>query len=109
MNREKWRETVRRLSLEEFRALQQVIAEEYHAREAQQLSTLRAGDWVEFEDKEGRTLRGEVHRLNRRTVEIGLDEGGSHSHWRVSVTLVRRIISAEPARAELSSPRGPER
>jgi hypothetical protein len=109
MNREKWQETVRRLSLEEFRTLQQVIAEEYHAREAQQLSTLRAGDWVEFEDKAGRTLRGEVHRLNRRTVEISMDDGGRHAHWRVSVSLVRPIISAKPKQVELPAPSGPEK
>ncbi len=104
MNRDQWREAVRRLSLEEFRVLQQVVGEEFHAREAQQLAQLRPGDWVEFEDRSGEVVRGVVRRLNRRTVEVTTDgpgpEGGHH-HWRVSVTLVRRVFSAEPTQPEL--------
>ena len=106
MNREQWREAVRRLSLEEFRTLQRVVAEEYHAREAQQLSALRAGDWVEFEGRDGQIVRGVVHRLNRRTVEVTCDDGGHHAHWRVSVSLVRRILSAEAPPAGLPAPVG---
>lgn len=104
MNRDQWREAVRRLSLEEFRVLQEVVGQEYHAREAQQMATLRPGDWVEFEDRYGETVRGVVRRLNRRTVEVAADrhgpEGGHH-HWRVSVSLVRRIVPGEPSPAEL--------
>ena len=104
MNRESWRETVRRLSLEEFRLLQEVVAEEFRAREAEHLAKLRVGDWVEFEDRDGKTIRGTVHRINRRTVEVTHDgEGpnGGHHHWRVSVTLVRRVLSGDPTPPEL--------
>ena len=113
MNRDQWRGTVRRLSLEEFRTLQEVVAEEYHAREAEHLAKLRVGDWVEFEDRDGQTIRGTVHRTNRRTVEITTDgEGpdGGHRHWRVSVSLIRRVLPVEPFPQELSagnSPAGP--
>ncbi len=100
MNRDQWRETVRRLSLEEFRTLQEVLSEEHHAREAEHLAKLRVGDWVEFEDRYGQTIRGKVHQINRRTVEVtteGQGADGGHHHWRVSVTLVRRIVSGEPS------------
>ncbi len=104
MNRDQWRENVRRLSLEEFRTLQEVVAEEYQAREAEHLAKLRIGDWVEFEARDGQTIRGTVHRINRRTVEVTTDgqgaEGGHH-HWRVSVSLVHRILSGEPTPPEL--------
>lgn len=99
MNRDQWREAARRLSLEEFRVLQHVVGEESQAREAQQLAQLRPGDWVEFDDRDGQTVRGKVHRLNRRTVEVTTDgqgAAGGHHHWRVSVTLVRRVLSGEP-------------
>ena len=99
MNREGWKETVRRLSLEEFRVLQEVIWEEHRGREAQQLAGLRTGDWVEFEDyRSGRALRGVVTRMNRRTVSVDVppEDGHAHPHhWRVSVTLVRRILPGE--------------
>ena len=104
MNREQWRQSIRRLSLEEFRILQEVVAEEYHAREAEHLAKLRVGDWVEFEARDGQTIRGTVHRINRRTVEVTTDghgPDGGHHHWRVSVTLVRRVLSGEPAPPEL--------
>lgn len=104
MNRDQWRGTVRRLSLEEFRLLQEVVVEESHAREAEHLAKLRVGDWVEFEDRLGETVRGVVRRLNRRTVEVtteGQGAGGGHHHWRVSVSLVRRILPGGPSPAEL--------
>lgn len=100
MNREAWQETVRRLSLDEFRLLHEVVAEEYHAREAEHLAKLRVGDWVEFEDRHGRTVRGTVRRINRRTVEVTTDGHGTeegHHHWRVSATLIRRVLEGEPA------------
>jgi len=108
MNKEGWKETVRHLSLEEFRVLQEVIWEEYRAREAQQLGSLRNGDWVEFEDKHGRTLRGVVTNLNRRTISIEVDHPpgeGIGRHWRVSASLVRRIHSGEVTPAGLPSGR----
>lgn len=104
MNREQWRDAVRRLTLEEFRLLQEVVAEEYHAREAEHLAKLRVGDWVEFEDRNGQTIRGKVRQINRRTVEVTTDgqgNDGGHHHWRVSVTLVRRVLSGEPTPPEL--------
>ena len=105
MNREGWKEIVRRLSLEEFRILQEVIWEEHRAREAQQLAGLRTGDWVEFEDhRNGRALRGVVTRMNRRTVSVDVppEDGHTHPHhWRVSVTLVRRILPGEAPPASL--------
>ena len=100
MNREGWKETVRRLSLEEFQTLQEVIWEEHRAREAQQLAGLRTGDWVVFEDRHGRTLHGVVTRMNQRTVSVDVDSRpgeGVARHWRVSVSLVRRTLSGNAA------------
>ena len=106
VNREQWRESVRHLSLEEFRTLQEVVAEEYHAREAEHFAKLRVGDWVEFEDRYGQPVRGTVQKMNRRTVDVHSDGGGGHdrpTHWKVSVSLVRRVLSAEPTPKELPS------
>jgi hypothetical protein len=98
MNREGWKETVRRLSFEELQTLHEVVWEENRAREAQLLAGLRTGDWVAFEGRDGRTLRGVVTRMNRRTVSVDVDsrpgDGVSH-HWRVGVSLVRRILPGE--------------
>ena len=104
MNREEWKETVRRLSLTEFRTLHEVVSEEFSAREAQQVANLRTGDWVEFDDQHGRTLRGTVTKVNRRTVSLHVDTrpgDGVSPHWRVSVSLVRRILSGDSPREAL--------
>jgi hypothetical protein len=98
MNREAWKEAVRRLPTEEFQTLQEVVWEEHRAREAQQLAGLRTGDWVEFQDKYGQSLRGVVTRMNRRTVSVEVDSrpgDGVSRHWRVGVSLVRRVLPGE--------------
>ena len=104
MDREGWKGAVHRLSPEEFRLLTEVVGEEFRAREAQSLFALRVGDWVEFLDRYGRPVRGTVQKMNRRTVEFHSEDGGGHhrpTHWKVSVSLVRRILTGEPTSAAL--------
>ena len=104
MNREGWTEAVRRLSPEEFRVLSEIVGEEFRAREARSLSALRVGDWVEFHDRYGRPVRGTVQKMNRRTVEVHSEESGGHdrpTHWKVSVSLVRRVLAGDPGPASL--------
>ncbi|MGI0072151.1 MAG: mechanosensitive ion channel domain-containing protein [Thermoplasmata archaeon] len=106
MTREAWQETLRRLSAEEFQILREAVWEEARAREAQHLSNLRIGDWVEFEDRHGRKHRGTVTRINARTVSVDCDSGepdGHPHHWRVAASLARRIVSAETPMASLSA------
>ncbi|MGI0131031.1 MAG: hypothetical protein ACREDE_03920 [Thermoplasmata archaeon] len=104
MTREAWQETLRRLSAEEFQILREAVWEEVRAREAQHLSNLRIGDWVEFDDRKGRKQRGIVTRINTRTISVDCDSGepdGHPHHWRVTASLARRIVSAETPRASL--------
>ena len=46
---------------------------------------------VEFTTDEGRTLEGEIVRLNRKTATVCCNPSG---HWRVSATLLRPISRA---------------
>ncbi len=98
MKREAWRETLRGLSPEEFQVLREAVREESRAREAQHLSVLRIGDWVEFDDRYGKKHRGTVTRINARTISVYCDPreaDGPSTHWRVSASLVHRILPAE--------------
>ena len=107
MKREAWREMLRGLSPEEFRAVQEVLWEEARAREAQHLAALRTGDWVEFEDRHGATHRGTVTRINARTISVLCEpgeRGAPATHWRVVASFVRRILPVEVPRAALPEP-----
>jgi hypothetical protein len=107
MDREAWQEMLRGLSLEEFQSLKEMVWEEARAREAQHLSRLRTGDWVEFEDRSGTTLRGTVTRINARTISVDCaprEPGGHPAHWRVGASLVRRIVSVQGSAAALPEP-----
>ncbi len=107
MKREAWQERLRELSADEFRVLQETVWEEARAREAQHLSTLRTGDWVEFEDRRGTTHRGTVTRINARTISVHCEpgeRGGPSMHWRVAASFVRPIIPVEVPKAALPEP-----
>lgn len=109
MDIEAWRETVRRLPTEEFRALRDLVMEEARAREVLHLSALRTGDWVEFDDSERRTHRGTIVRINSRTASILCERGdgtGPPVRWRVGASYLRRIVSAHAAPPALP-PAGP--
>jgi len=104
MEREAWQEMLRGLSAEEFRVVREVVGEEARAREAQHLSTLRTGDWVEFEDRWGTTQRGTVTRINARTISVvceSREPGRPTTHWRVAASFVRRIVPTDVPRAAL--------
>ena len=106
MKREAWQETLRGLSAEEFQIVREAVWAEVRAREAQHRSALRIGDWVEFDDRQGRKQRGIVTRINARTISVDCDSGepdGHPHHWRVTASLVRRIVSAAPAMSSLSA------
>ena len=106
MKRESWQETLRGLSAEEFQIVREAVWAEVRAREAQHLSALRIGDWVEFDDRLGRKQRGIVTRINARTISVDCDSGepdGHRHHWRIAASLARRIVSAESARPSLSA------
>ncbi len=107
MDREAWRETLRRLSTEEFRVLREAVSDEVRARETQHLATIRMGDWVEFQDRYGVTHRGTVTRINSRTISVHCEpgeRGEPSTHWRVAATFVRRIVPVEIAREALPDP-----
>lgn len=105
MKREAWQETLRGLSAEEFHTVREAVWAEVRAREAQHLSALRIGDWVEFDDRRGRKQRGVVTRINARTISVDCESGepdGHLHHWRIAASLARRIVSSEPVRPSLS-------
>ncbi|MCI4373595.1 MAG: hypothetical protein L3K02_08150 [Thermoplasmata archaeon] len=107
MNREAWREMLRGLSAEEFRVLREVVGDEARAREAQHLATIRMGDWVEFEGRNGIRHRGTVTRINARTISVHCEpgeRGEASTHWRVAATFVRRIVPIEVAREAIPDP-----
>lgn len=98
MDAEKWREAIRRLSLEEFTQLKELVWDESRAREAQHLADLRRGDWVEFHDRHGKARRGVVTRINSKSVSVECEPEEGHNHpsvWRVAPSLLRRLLPAE--------------
>jgi hypothetical protein len=106
MKRETWQETLRALSAEEFQIVREAVWAEARAREAQHLSALRIGDWVEFDDRQGRKQRGIVTRINARTISVDCDSGepdGHLHHWRIAASFARRIVSGEPVGPSLSA------
>lgn len=87
---------------EELMKLSSLLREEVLAREAKHASELRVGDIIEFEDRDGITRRGHVARISARSISVHCTppegQAGNEnygSHWRVSPSLVRRVISTE--------------
>jgi hypothetical protein len=62
------------------------------ARQFVELARFTVGMRVEFTTDEGRTMRGEVTRLNRRTATVYCDPSG---HWRVSPALLRPLADSQ--------------
>jgi hypothetical protein len=85
---------------EELVALNRRIVERLHmirsARQLVELARFSVGMSVEFTADDGRTIRGSITRLNRRTATICSAEAG---HWRVSPALLRPVAGeAQQAR-----------
>jgi len=53
--------------------------------------SLRIGDTVEFDGRNGRTVQGTVTKINRKTVVVR--EAG-YGQWRVTASLLRQVESA---------------
>ena len=47
------------------------------------------GDTVTFDDRDGRTVRGVIVRINQRTATLGTGDGGS---WRVPFHMLRHVL-----------------
>lgn len=101
MIEEEWRNRLRSMSEEELRELSSLVREEVLAREAKHASELRVGDIIEFEDRAGITRRGHVARISARSVTVHCTtpegQAGSENYgstWRVSPSLLRRIVSS---------------
>lgn len=58
------------------------------ARQLVQLAQFAVGMQVEFTTDDGRVMRGEITRLNRKTATVCCDASG---HWRVSPALLRPV------------------
>lgn len=82
-----------RLSEEELVDLNRRIVERLRlirsARQLVDLARFSVGMRVEFTTDDGRTLQGEITRLNRKTATVCCNPSG---HWRVSPALLRPII-----------------
>ena len=82
-----------RLSEEELIDLNRRIVERLRlirsARQLVDLARFSVGMRVEFTTEDGRTLQGEITRLNRKTATVYCDPSG---HWRVSPALLRPIV-----------------
>ena len=91
-----------RLSEDELLDLNRRIVERLRlmrsARQLVELAQFTVGMQVEFTTDDGRTLQGEITRLNRKTATVCCNPSG---HWRVSPMLLRPIAhsrgSAAPA------------
>jgi hypothetical protein len=80
-----------RLSEEELVELHRRIGERLQlirsARHLTQLARFSVGVVVEFDPGDGRTIRGTISRLNRRTATVVAPSGS----WRVSPALLRVV------------------
>jgi hypothetical protein len=100
-----------RLSEAELLGLNRRIVERLRlmrsARQLVELAQFTVGMHVEFTTEDGRTLQGEITRLNRKTATVCCNPSG---HWRVSPTLLRPVAqaqgSAAPAARVLLMPAG---
>jgi hypothetical protein len=61
------------------------------ARQLVQLAHFSIGMRVEFTADDGRVMRGEITRLNRKTATVSCDAAG---HWRVAPALLRPLDAA---------------
>ena len=79
-----------KLSEDELRDLNRRIVERLRlmrsARQLVELAQFTVGMRVAFTTDDGRTLEGEITRLNRKTATVCCTPSG---HWRVSPTLLR--------------------
>ena len=57
------------------------------------------GSVVEFTDKNGRIIRGTVHKINDKSVKVRVQQGNIPRDWTVSPTLLRPVLH-EKAGAE---------
>jgi hypothetical protein len=84
-----------RLSEEDLLDLNRRIVERLRlirsARQLVQLAQFTVGMQVEFTTDDGRIVRGEIARLNRKTATICCHSSG---HWRVSPSLLRAVTTA---------------
>jgi hypothetical protein len=82
-----------RLSEEELLDLNRRIVERLRlirsARQLVDLARFSVGMRVEFTTDDGRTVQGEITRLNRKTVTVCCNSSG---HWRVSPGLLRPVV-----------------
>jgi hypothetical protein len=89
-----------RLSEEELVDLNRRIVERLRlirsARQLVDLARFSVGMRVEFTTDDGRTLRGDITRLNRKTATVCCNPSG---HWRVSPALLRPLIDHESYRS----------
>lgn len=89
-----------RLSEEELVDLNRRIVERLRlirsARQLVDLARFSVGMRVEFTTDDGRTLQGEITRLNRKTATVCCNPSG---HWRVSPALLRPIVEHGPYRS----------
>jgi hypothetical protein len=89
-----------RLSEEELVDLNRRIVERLRlirsARQLVDLARFSVGMRVEFTTDDGRTLQGEITRLNRKTATVCCNPSG---HWRVSPALLRPIVDHQTYRS----------
>ena len=89
-----------RLSEDELIDLNRRIVERLRlirsARQLVDLARFSVGMRVEFTTDGGRTLQGEIKRLNRKTATVWCNPSG---HWRVSPALLRPIIDKQTQRS----------
>jgi hypothetical protein len=101
-----------RLSEDELLDLSRRIVERLQlirsARQLVELAHFTVGMRVEFTTDDGRTLQGEITRLNRKTATVFCHPSG---HWRVSPTLLRPIAHAQGSAAPAARvlPMSPDR
>jgi hypothetical protein len=85
-----------RLSEEELVDLNHRIVERLHfirsAKRLTELSRFSVGMVVEFTTDDGRTIQGQITRLNRKTATVCCTPSG---HWRVSPSLLRPVAHGD--------------
>jgi hypothetical protein len=88
-----------RLTEAELVDLNRRIVERIHmiraARQLVQLAHFSVGMQVEFTTDDGRTIQGQITRLNRKTATVCCEASG---HWRVSPSLLRPLGSGTQQR-----------
>lgn len=89
-------EAIKRLDEEDLLFLNQLIVERLkliaQARATTLMANFSVGDRVSFQTADGRVLKGQVLRLNKKTISVSTDDG---QHWNVAPGLLRLIRSAK--------------